>query len=699
MVVGEHQIFNLMDTNGRRSDVLNALKVYLEILEELKAEYPTESWNRYPASLAQFLFYEKALDKSRDVFQVHRRYDQFLSALGGDYEAFLSKNQQWIIQNLPHMERMLDEAIEKRARHYTSNLVKIGFTDPERNITQAGYSYLRGLLQPDGVEAILPLDKVNLALLRQLLKLKVFSQPGPQGKRRYYAPFFMALSLLLDGAPLDRRTFEIVVQGLSPYSSSALQEAVRTGAGAGELEGMIRHRRVSVPEELWADEILSWDSFKQYFKSSKKSQSTVGTYYEFYTALSDFRAEPSPAHYRQLLSCLEQGGDLLQKAFGWGKAVFQIGNRGNRYDLSTFLEKNRTHPLLTAPHYNREIYAAFLTSKWIDGIREYSDTTIRLLSATGLFKFKSLPELAYGDILQTIFDAQELREHIFGEMSEEEYLHYEAERECYFGKSQSLLDILDYSQPRRSQIIAAIQELLGVESSTAAKELLLSQKSADFLSYIREKYPKKRVMELLPLFSDRSNDERIKQEVNDAATVPTIYEYIVGIVWFYLSGEDFDLYHSLNLTLNADFEPVVHAGGGEGDIIIRYEDMVVMLEVTLMNKQAQKRGEWEPVLRHALNLTADSEKETFTFFIAEELDYNTINIWRAVAAAPLESTHTHKAVSGVVIMPFTNSQIVSFLEQGVSRRQIIQITRDSFQKVPTISDIQWHQEIISNLLR
>ena len=40
---------------------------------------------------------------------------------------------------------------------------------------------------------------------------------------------------------------------------------------------------------------------------------------------------------------------------------------------------------------------------------------------------------------------------------------------------------------------------------------------------------------------------------------PTIYEYIVGIAWYYLSGGNFDLYASFNLTLDADFEPVVHA--------------------------------------------------------------------------------------------------------------------------------------------
>ena len=64
MVVDKNQIFNLMDTNGRRSDVLNALKIYLEILEELKEVYPAEGWGKYPSSLSQFLFYEKALSQN-----------------------------------------------------------------------------------------------------------------------------------------------------------------------------------------------------------------------------------------------------------------------------------------------------------------------------------------------------------------------------------------------------------------------------------------------------------------------------------------------------------------------------------------------------------------------------------------------------------------------------------------------------------
>ena len=37
------QIFNLWDTNGRRSDVINAISIYLNILNEIKEEYPYET--------------------------------------------------------------------------------------------------------------------------------------------------------------------------------------------------------------------------------------------------------------------------------------------------------------------------------------------------------------------------------------------------------------------------------------------------------------------------------------------------------------------------------------------------------------------------------------------------------------------------------------------------------------------------------
>lgn len=125
------------------------------------------------------------------------------------------------------------------------------------------------------------------------------------------------------------------------------------------------------------------------------------------------------------------------------------------------------------------------------------------------------------------------------------------------------------------------------------------------------------------------------------------------------------------MTLNADFEPEIYARGGIGDIVINYPDKSIMLEVSLMNKSAQKRGEWEPVLRHSLNNKAEHMNiDTLTFFVADELDYNTINIWRAVAAAPLRSTSGEATdINGVIIMPFTNSNIIDFVVRSISSQK------------------------------
>lgn len=698
MVIEENHVFNLMDTNGRRKDVLNALKIYLEILEDLKKSHSFDRWESYPKSLTQFLFYQKAIERSKEVFKKHDGYDKFLNLIGKDYDLFIRKDKEWIEENESRFEKVLDEAIEARARHYTSNLVKMGFTDGKRNITDVGYSYMRGNVSKDPLEEFLPLDNINIILLRQLLKLKIFSTPA-DGKRQYYAPFVMALLVLLRENAVDQYTFEIIVQGLNPYSSKGLKDKVCNGtATLAEIEAEISNVTVNVPDIISSKDDIDFNTFKAVFKNRKSNFSQQVKYYDFFVTLRNFRDNKTESNYKKLVECLDSNFPMLNKAFGYGKNVLNIGKRGSRYNLERFLQSNSKNPLLIDENYVDNFYIAFTRSKWIDSIREYSDTTIRLLGATGLFRFKPTPDLPYKEILSAIFDVSDLRKRVFGEMSEEEYMEYENCENSYFGKNTSVVELFNYSQSDTVKISEKIRLLTGAGDTVDAKNILLNQKSNEFAAYIADKYPKEKIIELLPLFSDRSKDSQIQSEVNDSATVPTIYEYIIGIAWYYISNQEFDLYSSLNLTLNADFEPIIHAGGGEGDIVIDYSDITTMLEVTLMNKQAQKRGEWEPVLRHSLNLKAANEaKETITFFIADELDYNTINIWRAVAAVLLESTDTHTMVDGVVIMPFTNREILEFLERNVYYKDIVRIVKESFSKIQRISDMEWHEEIISNI--
>lgn len=400
----------------------------------------------------------------------------------------------------------------------------MGFTTANRSITKAGYSYLKGSIVRDELEELLPLDNVNIALLRQLSKLKIFSL-SHEGKRQFYSPFMMALVLLLSNETIDEQSFRVVVQGLSPYSEKKVKESVRSNEiSVAELEEAIRSIDIAIPEELTGKSDVEFHVFKGIFKGSKSNDSTSRLYYEFFKAVKAFRDNRNEAAYANLLECLDKENiTSVYKAFGYGKAIFAAGNRGSRYHLEQFLEKNLAHPLLASEDFVGAFFTAFAGSKWIDGIREYSDTTMRLLSATGLFKFKNLPELSYRKVVSLLFDVEQLRENVFGEMTDEEYARYEEAESSYFGQSVSLAEIFHYSRDDISAITENMEELLGVNSTADVKLLLNEQKNTDFTAHVHNKYPKKKIMELLPMFSDRKKDNQIKKEVNDAATAISLY--------------------------------------------------------------------------------------------------------------------------------------------------------------------------------
>lgn len=60
MIAKRKQVFNLMDTNGRRNDVINAIQTYLSILNEIQTEKHW-NWDCVPKSAAQFEFYKQAV--------------------------------------------------------------------------------------------------------------------------------------------------------------------------------------------------------------------------------------------------------------------------------------------------------------------------------------------------------------------------------------------------------------------------------------------------------------------------------------------------------------------------------------------------------------------------------------------------------------------------------------------------------------
>lgn len=494
MRIKEGQIFNLMDTNGRRNDVINALQGYLTILDDIQNEQKM-NWASMPESLAQYEFYRQAIELSPEVFGKHGPYDKLAETLERNKDfatAVQTQDMEWIQKNsfmFQSLVKQFDLGIEDRARHYTSNLVKLGFTDEGREISPVGELLLDlKKLRKDDLETMLPIDGVNIVYLRQLMKLRLFDTEG----ERYYSPFNLAIFALLK-----------------------------------------RHR--------------------------------LHSYYDCY------------AEY-------EEG-------------------------INSF----------------------------------YCDVT-------------------------------------------------------------SLSQILEYYEEETKQVEDNIQKEFPGATIEEIPVIVADKRRKEFAEFIDKNYPAEKVKEILGLFSNRSNDKLIKDIVSPDATVPTIYEYVVGIAWYYFSGKRVDILSSYNLTLSANFEPLVHAGGGQGDIVIYEADKVIMLEATLMNASSQKRGEWEPVLRHSINLkveeeTANTGREVTSFFIADSFDYNTINIWKAVAAVPLQSSNDKdKFTDNVVIMPVNTDELSSLIDKSSEYDEIISKVHKLFEVDKINFDIEWREKFMGAII-
>ncbi len=691
MEVLENSVFNLWDTNGRRGDVVNALSIYLNILNKFSAD-GGYVWKAFPTSIDQYRFYEEAINASPEVFKEHGIFDNFKRIAANEIELALNGNYsslEALINNDENLHKALEVGIESRARHYTSNLVKFGFVNSKREITKAGKSFLAQDNNRDKLESILPLNIANITILRQLLKLRIYTKLLGNGERKYYSPVLFAFYLLLIKDRWNEDEFRSLVQSISPYQANKdIDSIVKDHSDVSKYGGL----KVVVPSLFLTDNFLDFRSFSQFVKNLK-SGTTDKIYYDFYKTLFDFKEQKDKVTFAHLIKVYKDNKDKLNKAFGFGINIFDISQANNMFE---FLNNNKLNDLLDITSLNRTVYERYAKSKYLDSAREYSDTTKRMLKATGLFRFeKGLVELAYKDVVASMFDLNELKNRIFGECTNNDFLLYEDDENSYYYNNATILDILGKSEEKKTECVNKIKIAYNATEQDLPKTIK-KKASEEFIKHIHEKYSKEKVIELMGLFSDRSNDATIQSYVNNEATVPTIFEYITAIAWYYISDEKIDVYECINLTLNSDFEPILFAPGGEGDIVINDDKRAVMLEVTLMDKAAQPKGELEPVLRHSGNLKARNEnKEVMTYFVAPELNVNNVATWRMSYYTPYEAVGG-KLVKGLIIMCFTNSEICKFLKSNINCEKIYSITKDSFV---TKNDIQecWRERIFNSI--
>lgn len=699
IVNNKKQVFNLFDTNGRRNDTINAYKIYCDILSHLYEDCNSENWGNYPNEQTQFMFYKNAIEASPEIFKEHPIYDNFVKVIKQDKKienAFLKGDLNLLKKDskLKKLYENLSREIEGRARHYSSNLVKIGLADEKRKLSMIGKTWIsNNKFEKSKFEKLLPIDDTNLIFLRQLLKLRVYTKEHD----KYYSPMVMAIYILLKKPRISEDLFITIVQMINPYESiddtKSFIDDILTNMDIEKTIPYIKKRLDKIENIEFP---MSDESLEKYF-INQKSKTATEVYKEFYRCLSEFNNNNNKENLMKLIKLFSDNKkkNMLIKAFGYGKKLFEFDKKDSE-NIDKFLKMNKGLQLFNNNEINSELLFRFQMSKLYDSIREYGDVTKRVMKVTGIISFKNgVVELAYHNLWESFFENINLDKLIFGKADNVSYDDYEKKKNSYFLTHHTIEEIFEYNNENAESLINKLKIEFNLSNENEIKEKIYNDTSNQFIKYIEANYPKEKILKILPLFGDRKNDSKIQDMVAKNTDVPTIFEYIVGIAWYHISAEKFDLFSSFNLSMSADFEPETHAGGGTGDIVINYKDYILMIEVTMMNKQAQKRGEWEPVLRHATNLTIESSpKEVLTLFIADELDENTINIWRAVATVPLKSSRSDDFARSVTIMPLKNEEIIKMLEDSKTETELLVKVKESFGGLRSNFDIDWRKKIL-----
>lgn len=147
----------------------------------------------------------------------------------------------------------------------------------------------------------------------------------------------------------------------------------------------------------------------------------------------------------------------------------------------------------------------------------------------------------------------------------------------------------------------------------------------------RCRFPDHVLLELLSDFETR-NDINIRRLVTDNADVPTIFEYIVGIVWYKISNRKGRILDYFNLSLDADLLPKTHAAGGMEDITYRYNatpdypDHTLLIEATLARGPTHNAAwRWNGLPALGDFSYSNNRQEAYALFVTPFLHLNVIS--------------------------------------------------------------------------
>lgn len=579
---------------------------------------------------------------------------------------------------------------DKDAREKTSGLVDIGLIDSNRKLTNVGKALLDisllGDFTPDNG---LMLPKDSFIYFKQLLK----TCNNVDGK--LVRPMLVLAYLLskLDYLTLDEATY---LMPLCTTKEITVDMANKIMA--------IRQGRLTIDEIIYGI-IMSMDNYKKALDIllnndvteilicdigiNRKSRGYDAPYFKLYTSLKSVVLEHKESSILDVYEAIENiniGGWWKKLLFGKAtKKAVKLAPKESLKIAQIIRSEDESE-------FKKEFFRLLHLFKAKATLHDYLDLNRRYFKATDAVIFED--NKVYFDVIPKQF-LNSVADDLF------EYAFKQSDN---LFENCTLTEIAPCLIIKESDIIDGINEELdlNVQSIDEARKAVQDNRLKRFNELIDKQFNDEKLIELLECFEERK-DKQIMDSVTNNADIPTIFEYILGVIWYKVSERKGDILDYMNLSLEANLLPKTHAGGGEADIEYWYDackdypEHCMLLEVTLADGTNQRRMEMEPVSRHlGEHILKHGNTKSYCVFSTTYLDRNVISDFRNRKTYEYLNKDMTKSVKGMKIIPLQTSEIKAIIKNHITYKKLYMIFDEAFRSDRGI--ISWYSdEIVSKL--
>lgn len=637
------------------------------------------------------------------MVEFNRKIERQLELLRDFWSKPAFVNQQWS-ENEPLQEQYYNHLKEndfiegeaprkaKDAREKTSGLVDLGLIDDERRLTEAGNALLQIALKADfNTNNLLQIPADSFIYLKQLLK--VYSPID----NRYVRPYIVLIMALnrLGELSFDEFTYLLPLAINEAKTREVFDSIERIRGGNGTIDETIIDVLMDMPNYQEAlDILLKSDVTENVITEvgmNRKSRSYDKPYFKLYKALQDVIDTRSDEAAINLFDATKSISG--RSATFWKQYLFNtsLTSKVNKEGFATVNNRARLFNCADEAEFKTEFFklmhlfkAKSTLSDYFDLNRRYFRTTDTILFQDDKVKFDIIPNC-------------------FFKIAEQNLTALAYTSDDNLSSNISLESIVG-AQITENQIFAKIEEIYGVQVRNLydVQAFVDRERYERFNAMVDSKFTDEKIIELMSAFEDR-RDGDIQSMVTNNADAPTIFEYVLAVAWYKISGRKGKVLEYMNLSLDADLLPVTHAAGGHEDITYKYEATedypahTLLLEATLASSTNQRRMEMEPVSRHLGEyLLSHTDEQAYCLFATTYLHVNVISDFRMRKSNPYYSVDGTRFVEGMKIIPLQTSEIKTIIKKGLTYGNLYRLFEAAYNST-TAPNLWYGKEITGNL--